>query len=309
MSNNQSVINTQDNENNIKQINNNTDKISNNTMNKIQKDNKRYTPAISERFNIKSLGISPIMINWSKLAAAIRSNIEITPENSFQLIGEYANRYATVISGTNQSKLQGNLDRIQLNNNITDLLDFIKLFANNNANILSPRAFINCINTIGLYYIKSNKIQILKHLAYLAEIMYLHLSSLIDDTQLTRDDFFESDNGLNVYAVNECAEFYYTDIYLLNSDEKTELMNTLETYYLNDILKIKKQSNNTLERVKASKKKMTNNTEAERIKLANERAKAKKTKEANKEAKAKERKETRQAVRNQVAKDTSNNKK
>lgn len=179
----------------------------------------------------KTNGIYPIILNPNKVLSILKQNIEVTPENSFNKLGEFVNQYKN--KSTNTKKIfNKNKKYIKLNNNYRTIIDTIRLFANDNANLISPNAFINIINNIKEHYNDTDKKNILIHFSYLAETIYQHFSKMISSLPVDRDDFFSDENGLDNNAVLECAEFYYTDIYLLNTNEQKELINTLNTYYL-----------------------------------------------------------------------------
>lgn len=224
--------------NTVKQQQSNTTKQQNN-LNTAKKTKKKSTFKIFEGKRANLSGIYPIMINFNKVMTVLKSkNIELTPKNSFKLIGEYVNRYASKIEDTDEEIVEKNKDMIQLNNNYITILELIKLFSTNN-NIITPKSFINCINSLALYYNEKNKKEILLHLSYLAEVIYNHTSKLYDNTGIDRNTFFAKDEGfLDYNTLLECAEFYYTDIYMLNSEERKDLFALLDKYYLEEILDI-----------------------------------------------------------------------
>lgn len=190
-----------------------------------------------------------IGLNPAKLSALLKSaNIEVSPETSFGLLGEYVNRYGNDYTvNSDKSKITA----IQLNNNYVSTLEIIKKFAGEgSSDIISPKSFINCINSFSMYYKEGNKKTILLHLAYLAEVIYQHMSILFTNEKMERDAFFERTDGLDYLTLIECAEFFYTDIYLLSSTEKKELIDTLNNYYLKPIADITQKIENTKQKMK-----------------------------------------------------------
>jgi hypothetical protein len=181
----------------------------------------------------QTMGIYPIMLNISKIHALLKSkNIKVTPENSFRLMGEYVNRDKASGSSSFEEMLSENKKLFQLNNNFETIIETIQLFSG--IGKITPRTFITTINNLLLHYKEENKDELLLHYAYLAEIVYQHFSLMMDNTEIERDEFFNNDSALDIPALQECAEFYYTDIYMLNSEEKEEYIKTLKSYYLTE---------------------------------------------------------------------------
>lgn len=190
----------------------------------------------------KITGVYPVMLNVNKIMSILRSDkVKVTPKNSFKLLGEYVNRY-NAIDESDEEKIESHKNLLKLNNDFDTIIETIQLFSKSGS--ITPKLFIDVINNLVLHYNESNKEEVFMHYAYLAEIIYAHFSILMSNKELSRNEFFENDIALNINAIKECAEFYYTDIYLLNSDEKRDMINTLKSYYLENILTIKKDDNN-----------------------------------------------------------------
>jgi hypothetical protein len=193
-------------------------------------------------------GIFPIMLNFSKVMSVLKSkNVKVTPGNAKSLLGEYINKYS-YIDESFEDKIETYKDLLQLDNDFNTMVKTINLFSDTGT--LTPRVIITVINNLILFYNEENKQELLIHYAYFAEIIYQHFSSLIDNTNIERNDFFDNDMVLDINAVLECSEFYYTDIYMLNSDEKAELMNTLKSYYLEEVSQIKNNRDKAIEESK-----------------------------------------------------------
>ena len=92
---------------------------------------------------------------------------------------------------------------------------------------------------------------------------------------LDRNEFFNNELELDKAAVKECAEFYYTDIYLLNNDEKAELIKTLKSFYLEEVMNIKSEENQIVKENEESAKQLELETE-ERKKMEAEELEKKK---------------------------------
>lgn len=261
-------------------------------------------------YDIKGVsGLFPIMVKIPKLLEVLKSkNIKVTPKNSYNLLGEFVNRYNPKIENTNEEKVLKYKYEFQLNNNYQTILDFIKLFSHDSIT-LSPKAIINCINSIIMYYNDSNKKSILMHLSYLAEVLYNHFSMLENNKEIDRNDFFSSSTGLDINSVLECAEFYYTDLYMLNSKEKEELITILKTYYLEEVSAIKEELNKSAENTEILEKELAKEKEEEESRKKQEEEELKKKKEAeNKKDNEKGRKDFLEKVKALNNKKAKNNK-
>lgn len=227
----------------------------------------------------KLKGIYPVMLNVNKIMSILRSkNIKVTPKNSFRLLGEYVNRYNKV-DETFEEKIESHKEFLQLNNNYETIIETIQLFSKSGT--ITPKTFIDTINNLILFYDEPNKQEILIHYAYLAEVIYKHFSIMKTNEELDRNDFFSSEIELDKVAIEECAEFYYTDIYLLNSDEKAEMMKTLKSYYLEEVSVIKAEENAIIKAEENSAKQLEAETEAEKKRIADELATKKAEKAEN----------------------------
>lgn len=204
----------------------------NNALSKEDNKTKKINPLSKLlQFDFNRLtGIYPIMINPNKLFALFKDkDPQITPDNSFYKIGEYVNKY----NGDKQINTNNNkIAKLRLDNDFNTTLDVIRLFADNQSNLLTPKSFINCINSLILKYKDNQRKDLIYHMAYLAEVIYQHFSTLISNETIERDYFFNNNDGLDIEAVRECSEFFYTDYLFLNSDEKKELDNIINSYYL-----------------------------------------------------------------------------
>jgi hypothetical protein len=227
----------------------------------------------------KLKGIYPVMLNVNKIMSILKSkNIKVTSKNSFRLLGEYVNRY-NKIDETFEEKIESHKEFLQLNNNYETIIETIQLFSKSGT--ITPKTFIDTINNLILFYDEPNKQEILLHYAYLAEVVYKHFSIMKTNEELDRNDFFSSEIELDKVAVRECAEFYYTDIYLLNSDEKAEMMKNLKSYYLEEVSAIKAEENKIVKAEENSAKQLEVETNAEKKRIADELAAKKAEKEKN----------------------------
>ena len=293
-------------------INNAQTKTSNNVKPAIKNDmpkQNQYKVKLFD-YDIKSVsGLFPIMVKIPKLLEVLKSkNIKVTPKNSFNLLGEFVNRYNPKIEDTNEEKVLKYKYEFQLNNNYQTILDFIKLFSHDSIT-LSPKSIINCINSIIMYYNDSNKKSILMHLSYLAEVLYNHFSMLENNKEIDRNDFFSSSTGLDINSVLECAEFYYTDLYMLNSKEKDKLITFLKTYYLEEVSAIKEELNKSAENTEILEKELAKEKEEEERRKKQEEDERKKKQEAeNKKDNEKGRKDFLEKVKALNNKKAKNNK-
>ena len=242
-----SQVNTKPQVNNsktLKNSSNNARPTSNNISSEKQSNTKKLNPfSAFLNFNSARLsGIYPIILNPAKLFAIMKKeNPETTPETSRNDLGVGVNVYSgnKVVEANDN-----NVKKLRLDNDFNTTLDVIKLFADEGQNILSPKAFINCINAIMTKYIGTNKQDLLTHISYLAEVIYQHFSTLVSNDVVERDDFFNNTTGLDYVAVSECAEFYYTDYLFLNKKEKDELEKVINSYYLEkEVSTVKNKTN------------------------------------------------------------------
>jgi hypothetical protein len=225
-------------------------------------------------------GIFPIMLNFNKIMSVLRSkNVKVTPSTSYKLLGEYVNKH-NGIDESFEEKIETHKDLIQLNNDFETMIKAIKILSEKGK--ITPNSIITVINNLILFYNEANKQELLIHYAYLAEIIYKHFSTLMDNTEINRNDFFENDMVLDINAVMECVEFYYTDIYMLNSDEKAELINTIKSYYLEEVMKVKNERNKANEESKAAIAQLEAN-KIEEQKAEEERIKEEKKKKTEQE--------------------------
>lgn len=262
--------------------NNNSSKLSNKSSGSGKKevgDGIKYKTRLLDFDYEKLKGIYPVMLNVNKIMSILRSkNIKVTPKNSFRLLGEYVNRYNKV-DETFEEKIESHKEFLQLNNNYDTIIETIQLFSKSGT--ITPKTFIDTINNLILFYDEPNKQEILIHYAYLAEVIYKHFSIMKTSEELDRNDFFSSEIELDKVAVEECAEFYYTDIYLLNSDEKAEMMENLKSYYLEEVSAIKAEENKIVKESDVSAKQLEVETESEKKRIADELEAKKAEKEKN----------------------------
>jgi hypothetical protein len=252
---------------------NKTNSSSNNSTNNKQPYNFKLFDIELDKLK----GIYPIMFNINKFFSVLNSkNIKVTPNNSYRVLGEYVNRY-NKLDETFEYKIEKYKNFIQLNNDFNTIIETILLFSQTGK--ISPRSLINVINNLILFYNEPNKEEILIHYAYLAEIIYRHFSIMMDNDEIDRNSFFDNDFTLDIEAIKECAEFYYTDIYMLNSTEKTELMKVLRGFYLEETQKIKNETNKIIKEEEEDAIKLEVETLASKKSAEEQKAKQKAIKE------------------------------
>lgn len=216
-------------------VNNTTKKSSNNSLPSVSNEKTKKLNPLSEFLNFNSArltGIYPVILNPAKLFSLLKKEKpETTPQTSRNDLGVGVNIYGSNnIVEANENKVK----KVRLDNDFNTTLDVIKLFADEGNNVLSPKSFINCINALIKNYKGSNKQDLLTHISYLAEVIFQHFSTLVSNETIKRDDFFKDTTGLNVEAVRECDEFFFTDYLFLTKKEKDELMKTINSYYLEE---------------------------------------------------------------------------